>query len=1116
MKHVSNALAHRLSAGANNLLRRTIEASTSKTFCATLCIAIVFGCAPRPSWCQLTTSTISGTVTDSSGAVVPGATVTIINQDTNSQLLFKTNGSGVFFASGLQVGSYSVKVDKTGFTSYLERGILAKPTQIYNVSAVLSVGTVTNTVEVSATGTQVQTSTSEISSSVPQQQVEMLPLNGRNFQSLSALMPGVTNLSPDTSQVQGGFLQTNTMSVGGLALVGTMYYVDGIWDMNTGDMKQLTITPNPDTLEEVRVLQNNFSAQYSLFGGNVVLLQTRSGTDRFHGNVFEYFRNDDLNARNYFSPTVPALKQNIFGYTVGGPAYIPGHYNKDKSKTFFFWSQQWAVQHVGLPTNIGASPTAAMRQGLFPTTITDPTTGSAFSGNQIPAGRISQAALVFLNAFAPLPNFPQNGFNNYINLDPQINNTRDDEIKVDHNITKTIRLTGEYLDDRQTNDNPYDNQLNSPWPTSTTPITTANQLAQAQLFWMPRPSMVNTLSANMNNYVVNLLAAGLWLQSQLPNFVEQLPYSGNLSNRLPQVTFSGGWSPIGQSYFTPTAHSSNLNDTVSDDWSWMRGGQNIVAGFALSFGTARQDTTNPSNGQWTFSGQFTGNAIADYLLGNAATFTQASTVVEAINHYKIVSPYFEDRWKLTRRLSITAGLRYEFMSPPTVQKGFATNFIPSQFMQSEVPIVNKNGTITLTPNYNPLNGLVTNGVNGVPLNLTNANQNNWGPTGGFAYDIFGGGRTSLRGGYGISFTSVPTNTDCSLHCVGNPPLIASVNLVTPPFPSPTGGTTKPASASSLNAQDPSLRPTTQVNSYSLSVQQELPKDWMVSVTGAGDSTRHMQGVLNINQPLPDPPYDYNPAINTGGVFPYLYAPYQGYAAILQSTNPLTASWNALEVLVQHPLNRGFLVTSAFTWQHCLSDGRLKNFTVKLNVQDSYNPLRSRGTCITNAFDVWTSSVIWDIPSFRSANGLEHTLLGGWQFSDITTIQSGFAIDPGLSVSTAGLATRPNRIAGTSISGPKTVSHWFNTGAFAQPAPGYFGSASAGSIIGPGVINFDMAIYKDFPLKEEKAIQFRAEAFNVFNHTNFSGVSTSFGSGSFGQVTSALDPRILEFSLRVHY
>jgi hypothetical protein len=216
------------------------------------------------------------------------------------------------------------------------------------------------------------------------------------------------------------------------------------------------------------------------------------------------------------------------------------------------------------------------------------------------------------------------------------------------------------------------------------------------------------------------------------------------------------------------------------------------------------------------------------------------------------------------------------------------------------------------------------------------------------------------------------------------------------------------------------------------------------------------------------------------------------------------------------MGHNLYLTSAYTWQHCLSDGRGTNFTVGVGVQDSFHPLGSYGTCTTNAYNVWATSVIWTLPWLQGAQGVKKVLLGGWQFADITTIQSGFALDPGIATSNPGLATRPDRVSGSSTSGAHTVNNWFNTNAFSNPAPGFFGNSATGSIIGPGVVNFDMAFYKDFPIKERASFQFRAEAFNIFNHTNFSGVQTFYGAGNFGQVTSALDPRIFEFALRFQF
>lgn len=309
--------------------------------------------------------------------------------------------------------------------------------------------------------------------------------------------------------------------------------------------------------------------------------------------------------------------------------------------------------------------------------------------------------------------------------------------------------------------------------------------------------------------------------------------------------------------------------------------------------------------------------------------------------------------------------------------------------------------------------------------------------------------------------------------------------------------------------------------YSLSLEHQFRTNWIVTVAGAGNATRHAQGILNINQPLPDPPYDFNPIINTGTVFNNIYSPYQGYGNISQYGNPTRQHWNALEVNLRHPVGNNLTLTSSFTWQHCLSNAAggfygAGGITGSSPIQDSYHPNRQFGTCSLNVFNVWTSSLVWSLPWYHGAQGFKGLALGDWQFADITTIQGGFALNPGLATANPGLATLPNRLAGGSITGPKTVNEWFNTAAFSNPDPGYFGNAAQGSITGPGVFNFDMAFYKDFHFTERHTFQFRAELFNIFNHANFSGVQTAYGAGNFGQVTSALDPRIAEFALRYQF
>jgi hypothetical protein len=319
----------------------------------------------------------------------------------------------------------------------------------------------------------------------------------------------------------------------------------------------------------------------------------------------------------------------------------------------------------------------------------------------------------------------------------------------------------------------------------------------------------------------------------------------------------------------------------------------------------------------------------------------------------------------------------------------------------------------------------------------------------------------------------------------------------------------------LNSEDQNDR-SAQIQTFSLGLEHQFAGAWFTSITGAGDLGRHETSLWGINQPLPDPPYQFNPAVNAGAVTQYLYSPFLGFAGISQIEPALNTNWYGLEVSVRHPVGHNVSLTVAYTWQHALSEIRGNNlFTNETGVVNVYNPADDYGNAATNVPQSLSFGYIWNLPWFRTAHGVEKQVLGGWRFAGLTTIEDGFSQNPGLSISHQGLANRPNTTS-VSVRGPKTISQWFNTAAFAAPATGYFGSAAPGDIYGPGLVDFDMTLYKDFQITEHHKLEFRAEAFNVFNHTNWNGISTAFGSGTYGTVTSARDPRIFELAMRYEF
>lgn len=1106
--------------------------------------------------------TINGRVTDTTGAVVPGAAVSIINTGTGTVTSTTSNNTGDFSVVGLNVGTYSVKVAKATFQAYEEENFYVGPTQVYTVNAILKAGSGTSSIEVEANAVQVETSTNEISSEVSGHEAEMLALDGQNYQQLSTLMPGVTNLSAGNSMATGGYLWNNAVSVNGMGRSSVLYTLDGIWNQELGDLLTNTVTPDPESIDEVKLLQNNFSVQYNMLGGAVMMVHTKEGTDQFHGQAWYFYRNGAFNALNYFVlPNInPPFEWNIGGAGLGGPLLIPHLYNTDRKKTFFYINAQY-VHQTTYDVLQADDPTPAEVDGIFPTEIHNPVTQSDYPSSAggpngiqytIPQSQIIPSAQALLRALVPPPNHASTctssddaiceSTDNYDNDNPVFFKQLDTMAKIDQILTPRLRLTAEYFREGVKDQLDAATRASSDYPYNWNVFYNNDSVAQIHLTQQLSNTMLNITSAAMNRYIVTNNYGGIHLASQVPGFTEDLAYPSTIiglpGQWLPDITFADGWTPFGANSNYTQWRTAYLAETFTDNWTWLRGKHSFAAGATLVLGRSRIDADGDNtSGTFNFNGDYTGTPIADFLTGYANTYEQGSNDVRKKLTYPIYSPYAEDQWKILPRLTLTLGARYNFMPFANAQQGYATAFNPAAFVSSQAPQVNIDGLIITSSTYNPVNGLSYNGYNGIPLNLSSAHQNYVSPSVGFAWDVYGDGQTSLRGGFSINYIKSGSSSDCEATCIGQP-AVNEIELSDASFPDPLNGKTTQPTAASVSGEDMKNIQAGKVYTYSLSVQQQFGANWLAQIAFAGIAGRDLPLELNINQPLPYESYAYNPALLTSGAGNAYYAPYGGYDTITYATSTGIANWNAMELSLRHPVGHSVLFRAQFTWAHGLSDipGQAGYAQENSGVQNSYHPTNDYGNSELNQSLNYSSDVIYQAPWF-TRSGWTRTAFGGWELSVLTAFEAGVSLSPGLSTSDHGLATRPDinpavafqRYHGahpdTMINGP-----FFNTCAFmvpneqtscspsSQESPyfdGEFGNAPVGLIRGPGTILNDVSLFKLFPVKNEAAtIRARITAYNLTNHPNFDGEDVNLGDTNFGYYTQAADPREMEFSIAV--
>jgi hypothetical protein len=1177
------------------------------------------------------TASITGTVTDPSGAEVPDAQVTVSNAEKGVTRTAPTNGSGDYLFAALPVGSYDLTVTAQGFKKYQAKGVTLRVAQQARADVTLQVGATQETVEVQGENVaQVETQSSETAGTITGQEISQLQLNGRVFTQLVTLTPGVSNQTGSSEGQYGVYGNTN-YSVNGGRLEYNNWELDGGDNMDNGSNFTLNVTPSIDAIGELRVLTSNYGAQYGRNASGTIEIETKSGTSSFHGDAYEFVRNTAFNATPEFQSKAPSYHKNDFGYTIGGPLYIPGVYNTKRDKTFFFWSQEWRRDRVPGQNFNTTVPSVAERGGDFsdlclPTPTSDcpidPRTGSLFDGSHGPLP-VNPNAVPLLGLIPP----PNPGSTNVYTAAPVTpQNWREELVRIDHNLNDKNRAMFRYVHDS--------------WATVTAVPLWSEGVSFPTIqtnFVAPGTALVARLTSTasstlLNEFVFSYTSDHITLTSTgtpNPNAWKIGSYTGgNLfpnqktGGKLPGISLVGGiYGGLAEDdgYIPNGPYNSNPTYTYRDNVTKIMGRHNLQ--FGAYFVAAQKNEltgTNPSiNGALTFSSTApgsTGNPFADLLLGNIANFAQASAQAKYYNRYKILEPYLQDDFHASKRLTLNLGIRLSLFGTYRERYHQAYNFNSAAWNPVNAPFVDDaTGTITgqagaLIPGAgDPFNGMVQCGKSGGPAsapgfkNAAVAGNSNAGceaghlfnpaPRIGFAFDPKGDGKTAIRGAYGIFFEHTNGNEADTEALESSPPLVqvpTQYNISGYTNIGPAAGSIPllfPLNVVSI--PDTAVWP--YVQQWHFDIQRDIGNNTVVTISYVGSKGSKLGRKYDLNQlhPLPESLNPYllqglgpisaadcgsiqetlsgglvTPSATVNGHLvsqqvatnlavacgndPNPFRPFRGVGSIIRLDNGASSTYNALQSQLRRSVGRLQLNVS-YTYSHSIDDASDGGLFGDGGILNGYDPAAFRASSNFDQRHLLNVSAVYNLPFF-TGSGMGNRLLGGWQLSGIGTWQTGIpfsAYNGGGNQDNAGLANKVASGAGASQSYADVVSDPFanipsrtssqlafgpfvaNPGAFTTPGGLTLGDAGRNTLRNPGRWNIDTALFKHFAVTEKMVFEFRAEAFNIFNHTEWGPLSgdqggaggscnngCSSGTGKFGganflQTGSVYAARILQ-------
>jgi hypothetical protein len=1121
------------------------------------------------------TASLTGTVRDATGAAIVGAKIGIRNTATGIVRNLSSNSAGEYVAAALAPGKYDLTVTSPGFRKYHAENFTLRVAQDARIDVTMQVGDTHQEITVQGEGlATVNTQSSELGGTITSNELINLQLNGRNFTQLITLVPGVSN---QTGQDEGvvGAAGNVSYSVNGGRTEYNNWEVDGGDMLDNGSNFSINVYPSVEGIAEVQVLTSNYGAQYGRNGSGTVEVETKSGTNAFHGSVWEFARNEAFNAHNYFDlPGTPiaGYHKHDFGYSVGGPIW--------KNHTFFFFLQNWRREVVPY-SFFNFVPSLANRQGNFndqcapvnpnPTDCPfDPATGNPFPNNQIPFIDPNGQALL---AMIPTPTTTLDGLPLFDESVPQPTHWLEEMVRIDHDFNSRVRATFRAIHDSWDTINAIVTFSGENFPTIESHFVGPGVEMVGKLSATISPTLLNEFVASYTTDHLSITNTNPSVWTRGPNFTMTGLFP-NFGGKLPDICLSTNGAYGGGFCEGPTAFpwsNSNPTFTYRDNVTKSLGKHKLVFGGYFVNAEKNEYAFTDLSGDMTFdttaSAVTSGNALADMLMGNIASYTQASAQPKYHINYKIFEPFFQDDYHIFKNLTLNLGVRVSLFGTFWEKHHLVGNWDPAAYSASTAPLIDADGSITgqvgaLVPGIgNPLDGIVQCGVNGVPRGCLKGHLFNPAPRLGFAWDPLGNGKMAIRGGYGIFFEHTNGMEGNAENLEGTPPPVISPTQYDVTGYTNIGG--QGLLFPLVNVSIPDITQWPYVQQWNLDIQRDLIKNTVATLAYVGAKGTHLtlqhednalhsvpavQNPFLPGQPLTldvcntqngtalQPTFVVNgqtitgqPAINLSvacGNDPDPFRPFYGVGTVQRVEPEANSNYNALQFSLRKT-NGPLTLDLAYTYSHSLDDS---SDNVDGNFVNSYDIHSNYASSNYDQRQILTVAWTYDLPFFPG-KGLTHTFFGGWQYAGIMTSQSGdpFSVIDGVFGDNAGVADgvssngsyadrvgdprgTPNCAYSPGVVGPRI----YNPCAFEQPQGLTFGDSGRNSLTNPYRTNFDMSVYKIFKPTERIQMQFRAEGFDIFNHPQWSQLNNYVGTQGFLYATQAHMPRVLQFALRITF